>query len=326
MAELHDILVTRSVCIRQPAGSAQAVLGAGRHRRERPGPAGSRLLPEARAAIQGGAREVCRARDGDVQAGGMGREIRGGWQRRRSWGWKRSWPRLRSTTLPCAIPRPPITTRPSPSCRPWLRTSIGRHTSSTSRLPTDVDMNVDQPKFMQEVDRQMQQTSLADWKVYLKWQLLNSMANSLSAPFVEENFAFNGKYLSGATEMKPRWKRCAESTDRAAGRGARQEICRKIFPARGQGAHAGDGAQSAGGHARRHPERPWMSDDTKEKAMAKIATFNPKIGYPDKWKDYSHVEIRRDALLRRHDRGKKFRGAKTIATRSASRWIADDGA
>ncbi len=69
--------------------------------------------------------------------------------------------------------------------------------SSTSNCPTDVDMNVDQPKFMQEVDRQMQQTSLADWKMYLKWQLLNSVANSLSAPFVEENFAFNGKYLGG---------------------------------------------------------------------------------------------------------------------------------
>ena len=57
-------------------------------------------------------------------------------------------------------------------------------------------MNVDQPKFIQEVDRQMQQTSLADWKVYLKWQLLNSTANSLSTPFVEEDFAFNGKYLA----------------------------------------------------------------------------------------------------------------------------------
>ena len=113
------------------------------------------------------------------------------------------------------------------------------------QIPTDVDMNVDQPKFMQEFDRQLQQTSLADWKVYLKWQLLNSVANSLSAPFVEENFAFNGKYLSGATEMKPRWKRCAESADRLLGDALGQEVCREIFPARSQGPHAGDGAQSA---------------------------------------------------------------------------------
>ena len=63
-------------------------------------------------------------------------------------------------------------------------------------IPTDVDLNVDQPKFMQEVDRQMQQTPLAAWKIYLKWQLLDSVADSLSTPFVEENFAFKGKYLS----------------------------------------------------------------------------------------------------------------------------------
>src|SRR4029077_16975431 len=85
------------------------------------------------------------------------------------------------------------------------------------QIPTDVDMNVDQPKFMAEVDRQIQQTPLADWKVYLKWQLLDSVADSLSALLVEENFAFYGKYLGGATEMKPRWKRCAEQEDRLLG-------------------------------------------------------------------------------------------------------------
>src|SRR6202451_3109045 len=84
-------------------------------------------------------------------------------------------------------------------------------------VPTDVDMNVDQPKFMQEVDRQLQQTPLPDWKVYLKWQLLDSVADSLSTPFVDENFAFQGKYLAGTTEMKPRWKRCVESTDQLLG-------------------------------------------------------------------------------------------------------------
>src|SRR5579862_4885289 len=98
------------------------------------------------------------------------------------------------------------------------------------QIPTDVDMNVDEPKFMQEVDRQMQQTPLADWKVYLKWQLLDSVANSLSAPFVEENFVFNGKYLGGATEMKPRWKRCVESTDQLLGEALGQKYVEKYFP------------------------------------------------------------------------------------------------
>jgi len=165
------------------------------------------------------------------------------------------------------------------------------------QIPTDVDMNVDQPKFMQEVDRQMQQTPLADWKVYLKWQLLDSVANSLSAPFVEEEFAFNGKYLSGAKEMKPRWKRCAESTDRLLGDALGQKYVEKYFPPEAK-ARMQDLIRNLLLAMRDDIlSRPWMSDDTKEKAMAKVATFYPKVGYPDKWKDYSHVEIRRDAFF-----------------------------
>jgi endothelin-converting enzyme/putative endopeptidase len=174
------------------------------------------------------------------------------------------------------------------------------------QIPTDVDLNVDQPKFMQEFDRQLQQTSLADWKVYLKWQLLNSVANSLSTPFVEESFAFNGKYLSGATEMKPRWKRCAESADRLLGDALGQKYVEKYFP---PAAKARMQEMVRNLLLAMHDDilsRPWMSDDTKEKAMAKIATFKPKIGYPDQWKDYSHVEIRRDALFEDMIAGRKF--------------------
>jgi putative endopeptidase len=161
-------------------------------------------------------------------------------------------------------------------------------------LPTSVDMNVDQPKFMQEFDRQLQQTSLADWKVYLKWQLLNSAAGSLSAPFVEEDFAFNGAYLAGAKEMKPRWKRCVESTDQLLGEALGQKYVEKYFPPAAKARMQEMVRNLLLAMRDDILSRPWMSDDTKEKAMAKIATFNPKIGYPDKWKDYSHVEIRRD--------------------------------
>ena len=174
------------------------------------------------------------------------------------------------------------------------------------QIPTDVDMNVDQPKFMQEVDRQLQQTSLADWKLYLKWHLLNSTANSLSAPFVEEDFAFNGKYLAGVTEMKPRWKRCAESTDQNLGEALGQKYVEKYFPPAAK-ARMQDMVRNLLAAMRDDIlSRPWMSDDTKEKAMAKIATFNPKIGYPDKWKDYSRVEIRRDTFFENVIAGRKF--------------------
>ncbi len=174
------------------------------------------------------------------------------------------------------------------------------------QLPTDVDMNVDQPKFMQEVDRQMQSTPLADWKVYLKWQLLDSTAGSLSEPFLEENFAFNGKYLGGATEMKPRWKRCVESTDSLLGEASGKKYVEKYFPPEAKARMQEMVRNLLAAMRDDILTRPWMSDDTKEKAMAKVATFNPKIGYPDKWKDYSHVDIRRDAFFENMIAGRKF--------------------
>jgi putative endopeptidase len=174
------------------------------------------------------------------------------------------------------------------------------------QIPTDVDMNVDQPKFMQEFDRQLQQIPLADWKVYLKWHLLDSTAENLSAPFVEENFAFRGKYLAGATEIKPRWKRCVESTDQLFGEALGKKYVEKYFPPEAKARMQEMVRNLLGAMRDDILSRSWMSDDTKEKAMAKIATFNPKIGYPDKWKDYSHVEIRRAAFFEDTIAGLKF--------------------
>ena len=165
------------------------------------------------------------------------------------------------------------------------------------KLAQDVDMNLDQPKYMQEFDRQLQQTSLADWKVYLKWQVLNSTAEALSAPIVEEDFAFFGKYLRGQAEIKPRWKRCVESTDQFLGEALGQRYAEKYFPPEAK-ARAQEMVRNLLLAMRDDIlSRPWMSNETKERAMAKIATFNPKIGYPDHWKDYSPVDIRAGAFF-----------------------------
>jgi putative endopeptidase len=166
-----------------------------------------------------------------------------------------------------------------------------------NQLAQNVDLNVDQPKYMQEFDRQLQQNSLADWKVYLKWQILNSVPDALSAPIEEEDFAFFGKYLRGQSEMKPRWKRCVESTDQFLGEALGKKYAEKYFPPEAK-ARAQEMVRNILAAMRDDIlSRPWMSDETKERAMAKIATFNPKIGYPDKWKDYSKVDIRRDAFF-----------------------------
>ena len=157
------------------------------------------------------------------------------------------------------------------------------------------DLNVAEPNFMKEVDRQLRETSLADWKTYLTWQLLNGEADALAKSFVEENFAFQGKYLSGASEIKPRWKRCAESTDSLLGDALGKKYVEKYFPAEAK-ARAQEMVTNI--IAAMHDTiegLTWMGPETKKKALEKLATLNPKIGYPDKWKDYSSIAISRDS-------------------------------
>jgi len=155
------------------------------------------------------------------------------------------------------------------------------------------DVNVAEPAFLAEVNRQLQNTPVADWKAYLKWHLLHVSADTLSEPFQQEDFAFYGKYLGGATEMKPRWKRCVEMTDNLLGEALGKIYTDKYFPPAAKARMQemvrnllwamGDDIRSL----------DWMGPETKKRAMEKLSTFNPKIGYPDKWKDYSAVRIDR---------------------------------
>jgi endothelin-converting enzyme/putative endopeptidase len=155
------------------------------------------------------------------------------------------------------------------------------------------DPNVTEPRFLDEVDRQLASTPIADWKTYLKWHLLDSAAPSLSEAFVAEHFSFNGAYLLGAKEMKPRWKRCVEATDRQLGEALGKKYVEKYFPpeAKARMQDMVKNLRLAMGETIQGLD--WMSPQTKERALEKLSTFNPKIGYPDKWKDYSHVPIGR---------------------------------
>ena len=163
-------------------------------------------------------------------------------------------------------------------------------------LDSGVAVNVDQPKFMQEFQRQLKENSLADWKTYLTWQVLLTAAPDLSTPFVKEDFAFNQQYLQGTAEMKPRWKRCAESTDANLGEALGKKYVEKTFSPEAK-ARMQEMVNNI--LAALHDDiltLTWMSDETKQKALLKLSTFNPKVGYPDKWKDYSSVEITRESF------------------------------
>jgi endothelin-converting enzyme/putative endopeptidase len=168
------------------------------------------------------------------------------------------------------------------------------------------DVNVNEPKFMEEFDRQLGATSLADWKIYLKAHVLDSAAPSLSNDFVQESYAFHDAYLGGATEIKPRWKRCVEATDSNLGEALGKKYVERYFPpaAKARMQELVKNLQLAMGEIIH--EIDWMSPATKQRALEKLATFNPKIGYPDKWKDYSRVQIDRGKYWESDVAGRQF--------------------
>lgn len=174
-----------------------------------------------------------------------------------------------------------------------------------ANLPA-IPVNVTEPKFLEEFNRQLAQTPVANWIIYLRWHLLNSAAGSLSDELVNEDFEFNSKYLGGAEEIKPRWKRCVESTDLLLGEALGQKYTEKYFPPAAK-ARVQDLVKNlllAMGDTIRGLK--WMSPATKTKALEKLATFNPKIGYPDKWKDYSKVPITRTSFWDDVVAGRRF--------------------
>ncbi|MGE5413282.1 MAG: M13 family metallopeptidase [Syntrophomonadaceae bacterium] len=176
------------------------------------------------------------------------------------------------------------------------------------------DVNVAEPKFLEEVERQLGAVPVADWKTYLDWQLLDFASPSLSKPFVEENFAFNGAYLAGQKEMKPRWKRCAEQADRLLGEAVGKKYVEKYFPPEAK-ARMQEMVKNLRLAMKETIEGlDWMSAETKKKALEKLSTFNPKIGYPDKWKDYSHVTITRASYWDDVLAGRRFVTADNLAT------------
>ena len=175
-------------------------------------------------------------------------------------------------------------------------------------------VNVAEPKFLEEVNRQLGSVPVADWKTYLDWQLLDSASPSLSKPFVDENFAFNGVFLQGQKEMKPRAIRCAENADRLLGEALGQKYVAKYFPPEAK-ARMQDMVKNLRLAMKETIEGlDWMSAETKKRALEKLSTFNPKIGYPDKWKDYSKVAITRTSYWDDVLAGRRFVVADNLAT------------
>lgn len=157
---------------------------------------------------------------------------------------------------------------------------------------------VRQPKFFTRLGGIMDEVSLDDWKVYLKWNVLRGSANSLSSAFVNERFDFTQRFLNGAKAMQPRWKRMVQAVNGSLGELLGQIYVEKAFPpeAKQRAKAIVDNLLVAMGESIKGLE--WMSDETKKQALVKLGTFGVKIGYPDKWKDYSDLEIVRDSYYK----------------------------
>src|SRR6266581_533148 len=155
------------------------------------------------------------------------------------------------------------------------------------------EINVGQPDFFKALDAQLTATPVGDWKTYLRWHQVNAAAPGLPDKFVAEDFDFRGRTLTGAKEIQPRWKRCVQATDRVLGEALGQVYVQKYFPPEAK-ARALEMVHNLIAALRDDLQTlPWMGPATRTQATAKLQAFAVKIGYTDKWRDYSALKIDR---------------------------------
>jgi putative endopeptidase len=163
--------------------------------------------------------------------------------------------------------------------------------------PAFAEVVVRQPSYFTAMAEALDAVRLDDWKVWLAWNVVNNNASYLSKPFVDEQFAFYGTTLTGAPENRARWKRGVALVERAMGEAVGKLYVAKHFPPQAKERMKVLVANLIEAYRRDIQTLDWMGAETKTKALDKLARFTPKIGYPDKWRDYSGLEIRLDDLV-----------------------------
>jgi len=164
-------------------------------------------------------------------------------------------------------------------------------------VATTVPVNVSEPEFLKAFNHQLQEAPLDTWKTWLRWRLIHDRAQYLSQAFYDEWFHFERTVLSGVAAQQPRWKVCVSSTDATLGEALGRLYVEKHFPPEAQRrmqqlvanlrAALGEELQSA----------DWLAPETRQNALRKLASFDPRIGYPSKWRDYSGVKVTRGSYL-----------------------------
>ncbi|HLQ49986.1 MAG TPA: M13 family metallopeptidase [Terriglobales bacterium] len=174
------------------------------------------------------------------------------------------------------------------------------------KLPPFQIINVVPSTFFKEINSRLAAEPLENWKSYLRFHLANGSAPYLSSAFVQENFDFYSKYLRGAKELQPRWRRCVQFTDRDLGEALGQAYVAKVFSPELKASTRDMVKRIEDAMEQRIRGLDWMSAETKQQALAKLHSIRNKVGYPDKWRDYSSVKIVRNDLLGNVQRANTF--------------------
>jgi endothelin-converting enzyme/putative endopeptidase len=173
--------------------------------------------------------------------------------------------------------------------------------------------NVTEPKFFQALDQLWRDQSLSDLKTYLRWQVAHAAAPYLSAAFVNANFEFFSNTLRGVPELPPRWKRCVRLVDRQLGEALGREFVQRAFSPDLKIKTQRMTQQIEQAMQQDLEQLSWMSSDTRRQALEKLHGITNKIGYPDKWRDYSSVRVRRDDFFGNVVRATLFESRRQLA-------------
>jgi predicted metalloendopeptidase len=178
--------------------------------------------------------------------------------------------------------------------------------------PTIPAVDIGQPEYLAAFDTMLVRVPLADWKSYLRWRALHNAAPSLSDPFVKEHFKYD-QLFSGATELLPRWKRCSQATDNALGELLGQEYVARTFTPEAKARAVKIVSNLVDELHSRIDKLDWMSPATKAQAESKLGAFTRKIGYPDRWRDYSALEVKDGSYLANVRAARHFETARNWA-------------
>jgi putative endopeptidase len=159
------------------------------------------------------------------------------------------------------------------------------------RYPKFEVVNVSSPNFVKQMNTELGGEAIANWKNYFRFHVVDQYSPFRSSKFVQENIAFYRRYLRRPKELQPRWRRCVQYTDYSLGEALGQIYVRKVFSPELKASTLDMVKRIEAAMGERIRQLDWMSPETKQQALAKLAGIRNKIGYPDKWRDYSSVQI-----------------------------------